>query len=539
MVTTQRDSWYSGRIGLGTPSDGVAQARYFEAPALSSVEQDALMNNNAIASRIASLEPEDCTRMGVVIHCEQAADIEREADRVGLLAAVRAGKTYARAYGGAVIIALTRDSARLPDGRTDYSAPLLVDTIESVDGFLVLDRWDVTAMDWRYDPRSPVGIVPTRYMVSPMYGLPTADVHPSRVVPLIGILAPPRVRVQRYSYWGPSVFDRCYEDLRNYQVGGEFVGRMLVQSSVSVLQSKYLSDAILSGNADIAKARIEALQESMSALNMMSIDKDHESFTFAGRPITGVGDAMTASKERLIAATGVPMSLLFGETRGGLNTGEASAEVRAWYAHCASAQEAEYRHPIAWCLDLILRAKSGPTGGVVPPDWAFEFRPLWEPDEMTRATTRKTNAEARAIDIQSGIITTDEARACDPTLPETYPDLDISAPAASDGPVSSLLGGASLLGGMMATGGPGAAGGGDLGDDVPVTDDLPPDGEGLVSLREAAEAVGVSRGTIKRWAKNGDVRAWKPGSTYRVILSECRAAMGGARVQPFAPEADA
>jgi phage-related protein (TIGR01555 family) len=534
------DGWYSPTIGLGVQSDGLAQSRYYARPPLTSVDQDALMNTNAIARRIASLGPEDCTRMGVVFAGEDidAQEIEKCCDRLNVLGSLRAAMTYARAYGGAVIIALTEDAARLPDGRVDMSAPLIMSTIERVNGWLVLDRWDCSVLEWVYDPASPIGIVPTSYNVAPMYGLPTSQVHASRVMPLLGVQAPPRVRVQMYSYWGPSVFDDIFDDLRNYQVGGEFVARMLQQSSVGVLSSQHIANAISSGNGDALVARLEALQEAMSALNMMAIDKDSESFAFAGRPITGVGDAMQQAKERLVSASGIPTSLLFGETKGGLNSGENAGEIRAWYAHCASDQESLYRHPLRWMIDLILSAKRGPTRGVIPPDLSFQFRPLWEPDEATKATTRKTQAEARAIDIQAGIISTDEARRDDPSIAETYPSLDISSPAASASPLLPALGGASLLGAWGGTGS-GAAGGRDLpADDLPVTDDLPPEDEAIVSVREAAESVGVKASNVRSWIKAGSMRAWRPGARYMVLVSEARECLRGARVQPFGPGAE-
>jgi phage-related protein (TIGR01555 family) len=534
----RHDSWYSRAIGLGTQSDGLAAARYLSSYALTQVEQDALMDTNAIARRIASLMPEDATRQGIILtapDCDVPA-METHADRCGVFASLRAAMIYARAYGGSVIIALTKDGAKLPSGETDYSKPLVRASIESLQGFLVLDRWDCSVSEWQYDPRSPIGLIPTRYNVSPMYGLPTSQVHHSRVMPMIGVDAPPRVRIQRYSYWGPSVFDLCYEDLRNYQVTGEYVGRLVMQSSVSVLQSKYLSDAILSGNAEAARTRIEALQESMSALNMLQLDKDNEAFSFAGRPMSGIGDAQTVQKERLIAATGYPMSILFGQSQGGLNSGENSGEIRTYYAHVASEQEARCRGPLDWMLSLAFAAQDGPLGGKRA-EWSFEFRPLWEPDEATKAATRKANAEARAIDLNSAFISTDEVRANDPTILVDYPDLDPMAPAASDSPLGWMLGAgpSALPGGALPPSGAGAAGGADLDAELPTTDDLPPDGEATVSISQAAETLGLPKSSVRGWVRSGDVRAWRVGGRYRVLASEVRSAMAGARVTAFGP----
>jgi hypothetical protein len=303
-----------------------------------------------------------------------------------------------------------------------------------------------------------------------------------------------------------------------------------MQSSVSVLQSKHLADAILSGNADAVKARVEALQESMSVINMLAIDKDNEQFSFAGRTITGAADAVGTTKERLIAATGIPESLLFGSTQGGLNSGENAGETRTWYAHVASEQEARYRPALHWMLSLIAAAD-----GITAP-WSFEFRPLWEPDEAPKAATRKANADARAVDLAAQLLSPDEARANDPSMAEAYPTLEVAMPAAGESPLLSFASGSpSPLLGARASEDP-AAGEGDLGPDaLPESEDQPPEGESLVGIRQAAETIGVSPRSIRSWVRSGDVRAWRPGARYQVLVSEVRSALAGARVTPFGP----
>jgi excisionase family DNA binding protein len=54
----------------------------------------------------------------------------------------------------------------------------------------------------------------------------------------------------------------------------------------------------------------------------------------------------------------------------------------------------------------------------------------------------------------------------------------------------------------------------------------------LIGPREAADLVGVSRETINRWIRTGELRAWKRGpSRYFVSKAEAKA-----KVAPYEPE---
>ena len=54
---------------------------------------------------------------------------------------------------------------------------------------------------------------------------------------------------------------------------------------------------------------------------------------------------------------------------------------------------------------------------------------------------------------------------------------------------------------------------------APYRHELPPLAE-LVSIREARALTGISRTTIRRWARQGKIRRWGRPRCYRVYLAE-------------------
>jgi hypothetical protein len=60
-------------------------------------------------------------------------------------------------------------------------------------------------------------------------------------------------------------------------------------------------------------------------------------------------------------------------------------------------------------IDVLLRAKGGPVGGV-PVPYRVVFTPLTEPTEHEVATTDKTRADAAAVWITQQVKSIDEVR---------------------------------------------------------------------------------------------------------------------------------
>jgi hypothetical protein len=252
----------------------------------------------------------------------------------------------------------------------------------------------------------------------------------------------------------------------------------------------------------------------MGLFGEMAIAGD-ETYTVQARPLTGLGDAIKAAVDALVVVSDMPRAVLLGEMPGGLNRGAISPEMQIWYDHCASQHREHYTPPLRRILDLVFRSHEGPTRGQVPAGWSIEWRPLVQESADAKATRRATNAQARAADIASRVVSPAEVRAGDRDLQEQYgldpaemaePPLDPTEEPELVEPEDAVE-----LGAELAPAGPSA-------------DELPAD---AVPHHVVAERLGVHPRRISnamaKGPANGGLRWWEVYGVRKVSMAEALA----------------
>jgi hypothetical protein len=137
------------------------------------------------------------------------------------------------------------------------------------------------------------------------------------------------------------------------------------------------------------------------------LDADAEEFERAGAGVAGLGEVYDRMMMRLSAATGIPVTLLFGRSPAGMNaTGE--SDIRLFYDYISSLQETQTRPRLEYLIELMLNATDGPTGGNAPESWNFEFNPLWQESAKERAETRRLISVADTNYVNTGVLTSNE-----------------------------------------------------------------------------------------------------------------------------------
>jgi hypothetical protein len=126
---------------------------------------------------------------------------------------------------------------------------------------------------------------------------------------------------------------------------------------------------------------------------------------FQCAPVAPVGSTMQVLQvaEAVGAASGVPVSKLFGKSASGLAaTGEGDAE--NWFADVGSYQTRKLSPPILRAMRIYSRAKDAPTGGEALTKTAVEWPPLQVPTAKEEAEAYLTRANGDAVYIDKGVI---------------------------------------------------------------------------------------------------------------------------------------
>lgn len=513
----RRDStprrWSNPNGGIGEADvDRVTGTTFLPDSPMLSWTADALLEFQAIGRRIVNREPDDAIREGFDVKGkytpEQLSSLNREIARLEVLARAADARRWAKAFGGGAVI-LNAD-----DGRPPWE-PLNFPSLRRLRSLITIDRHDLFPEQWNINPLSPgFGQVVTYQatIVGGGGGMYAGRVHASRVVRMEGHRLSHRRMISRNG-WGGSELDLVWEELSNYGIANRYTANAISIMTQGVLTLPSVSTALAAGDLDQVVDRLEALRLGMGMLGDLCLD-EKEKYEIKERSFSGLAPTVEKLHDALVAATDMPKTVLLGEQPGGLNA-SADSEIRAWYDHVGVKQKHEFTPAILRVIEVMARAAEGPTSGYWDSNTALEWLPLWQQSDEEKARTRLTNAQARALDVSSGIVSADEARG-DPEIVEAYPGIDPNAPAPPPPEPQQPLTAA------------GQSEDDDEGDEVIVAADpseLRP-GEPMISAKEAARIVGwATSKPIVAMAVAGDVPAWRVRGRWRYQASSVREAI--------------
>lgn len=514
-TVVRRDSWGGGwsnpAIGLGGVADRESETVFLPGIPIPQFIVDALLTFNGMAKKIVEREAYDCTREGFTLGSDPGAEKLRKAavasisghsdedntDNAddGILNLVARARTEAKAYGGAAIVVLVDDGL-------DPRLPIDPNAIRRILGARVVTRWEISPMQFDRRPSSPRVGKPEIYQVT-IGGVATIYVHHTRVVIFQGSPLPDHI-MARQNGWGGSLFDLIWASLMRYQIVMKMLPQLARRQNQGVYKMAGLEAGIAGGYKSAIVERLEGQQTSMGITGDIAIAED-ETYEVLTRPITGMKDIIEPLQMDVVAnADGQPKLLVFGETPGGIKSGD-NPEYIAWLDSCAGWQGAHYSGPVKRLLRLVALSKEGPTQGVVPP-MDLKWLPLYQPSQQEADASDLSRAQRRQLDMQ-GVVTVNEVRT-DPDVARLYPGFDPSNAPASPGvepdaeqPLD------------------------DADESQPVVaadaSKIPP-GEPLVGIRRAARDLGRSPGSIMRDAVAGKYPIWRDAGRWKVAMSLVR-----------------
>jgi phage-related protein (TIGR01555 family) len=404
------DSWANALTGIGTGRDKTTVTT-FEADAQQNLATlEALYHNEDMAARICDEIPEMMLREGYEICADDqdsAGEVCDELTRLGASEAFVEGATWGRLYGGAAIWVGANDGQ-------SSEAPLNEANIRTIDFLHVIDRTCLSPATYYDDPAGLKFGEPETYRilvpfgVSPFGVISTTNlvIHESRLVLFRGARTSPRRRRAQQG-WDDSVLQRCFQILQMFAMNWASASQLMSDASQGVYKIKGLFDMLSGGNKDQLLQRMQIVDQTRSTARMLMVDADSEDFDRKPTPFAGIPDMLDRSAMRLAAAAGMPMTVLFGMSPGGLNaTGE--SDVRGWYDKIASKREQYLRPRFERLIKLVMLAKQGPTSGTELENWSLDFPPLWQMTATEESEVRYKVAQADQIYLLQSVVTAEE-----------------------------------------------------------------------------------------------------------------------------------
>lgn len=403
-VVRRVDGWINTYTGLGTALDKAAFTTHSPQTRQSPLYNESLFHDNRIARRCVELPAQEMVRVGFDIETadanyDQAAlmDRWRELDLDSMMARATA---LAKATGGAGLV------LGVDDGN-DTALPLNEAKIKSLRWVRLVGRQALIPKKHysvNSDKFGSVELYEVRFPGSSSDGQPSQLVHESRVVLFDGEWVTDTRRAENGG-WGDSAFHSLEEGLAAVGSSFQSLGHMLVDSSQAVMKIKDLHQimAMNSEGDDAIRQKLRLVQMGRSIARAIVLDADGEEFSYHDRSFAGVTDSVYATMYFLSALSGIPVTLLFGMSPGGLQaTGE--ADIEFFYSRIANDQVTYLKPRHSRLLKIVMLA----LGKGMPAKWDIAYRPLRQMTEKQKAELRKLTSEADAIDITNQVLLPEE-----------------------------------------------------------------------------------------------------------------------------------
>src|SRR5690606_30461732 len=162
----------------------------------------------------------------------------------------------------------------------------------------------------------------------------------------------------------------------------------------------------------VVQKRINLVDSVRGVLNTVAIDSEDE-YDVKDMNLSGVKDVLQELQIALSAETGIPVTILFGRSPGGLNaTGDADFD--GYHEMIEALQRTRLTPALERIISLIYAQRSFTSP---PDDWSIKWPALESPTDKELAEVRKANAEAEASEMSAlesavslNLISEEEAR---------------------------------------------------------------------------------------------------------------------------------
>lgn len=331
---------------------------------------------------------------------DMVAALMGEDDRLCAKEKFRKAMSWARIYGGAMMLLVVDDGLELAD-------PLDVKKINKIENLVILHRWEVYRQIINQRLGDPNFGLPEFFAVTGRTVTSVPQIHHTRFIRFDGSpLSEEGFR--KNDYWDDSHLTKLFEIARDYDDAYNGVALALKDFGINILKIKDLAGLVAGDNEGMLQKRIRLMQMSKSILTTAVIDSQEEDYDLLERTFTNVAQTLDKLDKRLQMVTGLPHTILFGEGSTGTLGAGGESERSTLADLVATEQDMNLRRQFKRYSEIVQAQKLGPTKGSLIKDYTFKFNPLNEPTEQQQSEHRLRVAEADMKYIEMGVLTADE-----------------------------------------------------------------------------------------------------------------------------------
>lgn len=391
MTTLKLDGYESALIGN----------RRFEL-ALPCHDAAMLYARGGLYGRVIDKPADKAVARGVEIEGDDGR-VLAEIDRLKVMPALADALRWARLYGGAGIVVVADDGM--------VNTPLNPARIGQIAELRVFALEDISADERRYDDPTKANYgMPIFYRVHG--GSATFIVHESRLIEVSGDPLPAKMRLRGIPWEGGSAASQAFAAVSRYEESLQLAVSILRRKQQAVYGMKGLADMIQNDLEPVVQKRINLVDSVRGVLNTVAIDSEDD-YDVKDMNLSGVKDVIQELQVGLSADTGMPVTILFGRSPGGLNsTGD--ADFQGYHEMVEGLQRTRATPALERIVSLIYAQG---TFSNPPEDWSIVWPALESPTDKELAEVRKANAEAEAREMAAletavglGAISEQEAR---------------------------------------------------------------------------------------------------------------------------------
>lgn len=383
-MVVNADGWANVLTGLGTSAD----AGLYTLPSGTLLSEDMLRRtfvSDSMARKIVRAEPYYAFKEGYSISAENSeAEIKNIQKRLKLLQAnekIQEAWMWARLYGFSAIVMASNDTGG------DMSQP--VGKVRSLPALLVFESPDIhpANADLVTEPSDPHYGTPVLYQIN--RGGVQQFVHHSRCILFYGFMLP-REDFERNNYKGGSVLQGVFSSLQAWATAHQSLPAILKDFTQVIYQIKDLSSQLqVEGGEAAVVGRFRVMQKVSSILNAIILDTD-ETMEKKSTTVSGLKDLVDLCRTRLVAETGIPHTVLLGESASGLGaTGE---DLRLnWFDHVRTQQENIVEPALRTIIETIQKERNRAF------EYDIEFNNLWKPTPKEEQEARFNQAKTDEI----------------------------------------------------------------------------------------------------------------------------------------------